>query len=173
MVRALSLGIIAAVVLSAAYGIITLYDESLTVGRMWETPAIRPHETPIPAMPDGVVPINGGEMLYRSAAYAKAAPPLNLNDAKVVELGKTAYTNYCIHCHGKLHDGNGTVGQSFVPPPGDLRGARVQKELTPSDLFNEVSYGLPGGRQPPLATTVSVNDRWRVIAYVKSLGLRN
>jgi hypothetical protein len=39
-------------------------------------------------------------------------------------------------------------------------------------LFKEISYGIPGGRQPALATTVAVNDRWHAIAYVKSLGQR-
>lgn len=172
MTRIVILGVIAAVVLTAAYGVITLYDESLQVGRMWETPSVRPHETPIPAMEIGVVPVNGGEMLYRTADAKKLTSPLDLTDTNVITLGRTAYTNYCVHCHGEYHDGYGTVGQSFVPPPGDLRGLRVQQELSPGELFHEISFGIPGGRQPPLATTVSVDDRWRVIAYVTSLGLR-
>lgn len=172
MTRVFILGLIAAVVLTAGYGVITLYDESMQVGRMWETPAVRPHETPIPAMESGVVPLNGGEMMYRTATAAALTAPVDLKDSNVVTLGRTAYTNYCVHCHGNYHDGNGTVGQSFIPPPGDLRGPRVQKELSPGALFHEISFGIPGGRQPPLATTVSVEDRWRVVAYVKSLGLR-
>ncbi len=172
MIRVSILAGVVALVLGAAYGVITLYDESLQVGRMWETPAVRPHETPIPAMTAGVMPINGGEALFRVAKAEEITTPMDLENPYNIKLGKTAYTNYCVHCHGKYHDGGGTVGQSFVPPPGDLQGKRVQKELSPGALFHEISFGLPGGRQPPLATTVSVDDRWRVIAYVKSLGLR-
>jgi hypothetical protein len=39
-------------------------------------------------------------------------------------------------------------------------------------LFKSVSYGIPGGRQPPLETTITIDDRWSVVAFVQSLGLR-
>jgi hypothetical protein len=39
-------------------------------------------------------------------------------------------------------------------------------------LFKEISYGIPNGRQPALATTIAVKDRWRIIAHIKSLGPR-
>ena len=74
-------------------------------------------------------------------------------------------------CHGKNHDGNGPVGQSFRPVPTDLQGAKVQHQAD-GYLFYDISYGSPNGRQPALATTVSVNERWQVVAYIKSLGLR-
>jgi hypothetical protein len=40
-------------------------------------------------------------------------------------------------------------------------------------LFKEISYGIPGGRQPALATTMTPEERWQSIALVKSLGVRN
>jgi hypothetical protein len=39
-------------------------------------------------------------------------------------------------------------------------------------LFKEISYGIPDGRQPALATTMTVDERWQAIAFVKSLGQR-
>jgi hypothetical protein len=63
------------------------------------------------------------------------------------------------------------VGQSFDPLPTDLRSVKVQT-LPEGVLFKEISYGVPNGRQPPLATTIEVMDRWRIVAYVKSLGVR-
>jgi len=63
------------------------------------------------------------------------------------------------------------VGQSFHPLPTDLRSPKVQS-LSEGVFFKEISYGIPGGRQPPLATTIDPLDRWRIIAYVKSLGVR-
>jgi mono/diheme cytochrome c family protein len=172
MIRIAILGLIVAAVLTAAYAAITFYDQNLNVGRMWETKAVRPHETPIPVMEKGVVPFKKSEMIYRTTASKNLNASMDLKDPQVIAKGERIYVNFCIHCHGIYHDGNGTVGQSFVPLPGDLRGIRVQNKLSFGKLFHEISYGIPGGRQPPLASTISVTDRWRVIAYVKSLGQR-
>lgn len=165
--------IIAAVciLLSAAYGALTYYDNNFKYGRMWETPAVKPHEDPIYIMEAGLIPFTGGETRFRSMAAGDLNPPMPLADAQAIAAGKTGYTRYCIQCHGKYHDGNGTVGQSFYPLPGDLRSAKVQS-MHPGQLFKEISYGVPGGRQPALATTIEGMDRWRIVAYVRSLGRR-
>jgi hypothetical protein len=39
-------------------------------------------------------------------------------------------------------------------------------------MFKEISFGVPGGRQPALATTIAVLERWQIVAYIKSLGVR-
>lgn len=163
MVTALGLG---------AWGIITAYDTLMPVGRMWRTPGIKPYENPVPVMAPGSIPTTGGEEFYRNADDKEIIPPFSLAGQAVIEAGKIAYQYYCIHCHGRNFDGYGTVGQSFAPTPADLRGARVQA-LFDGTFFREISFGIPGGRQPALATTMAPIDRWRVIAYIKSLGLRN
>lgn len=171
MVRILAVVLIVCTVALVAWGAITAYDELMPAGRMWKTPAIKAHENPIPVMAPGSVPVSGGEAFFHAAADEDLKPPFALADPAVITTGKTAYGYYCVHCHGKNYDGYGTVGQSFAPPPGDLRSAKVQT-MAPGTLFREISFGLPGGRQPPLATTIAPEDRWRVIAYVKSLGKR-
>lgn len=158
-----------AVLVGGHYGL-TLFDNVLTVGRMWETPAVRPHEEPLLVMAPGVVPFEGGEAVFRAASPGELTSPLPEGDSGVA-LGREGYFLFCAQCHGTVHDGNGTVGQSFHPLPTDLRSARVQ-ELSPGKLFKEISYGVEKGRQPPLATTIDVIDRWRIVAYVKSLGPR-
>ncbi len=172
MKRILVLGVIASTVFLTAYGAITLYDYNLTVGRMWETPAIKPHEHPIPVMAPGSVPVTGGEALYRAADATELQPSVALLDPAMIAAGKIAYRRYCFQCHGPNFDGYGTVGQSFAPPPRDLRSATVQS-VTVGNMFKEISYGIPDGRQPALATTMTVDERWHVIAYVKSLGVRD
>jgi cytochrome c553 len=171
MKRIVILVVFVVAVLTAVYTVITLYDTNLKVGRMWETPAVRPHEQKLLIMKSGVIPFNGGEAEYRNIKGEDLMSPFKNDDSDVVESGKSLYFTYCAQCHGKYHDGNGTVGQSFQPLPGDLRSAKVQS-LPQGTLFQEISYGIPNGRQPALATTIEVTDRWRVIAYVKSLGLR-
>ena len=171
MTRILALAVIVAVAGLALYGGVTLFDETLQVGRMWETPGIKPHEKPIPVMAVGSVPWSEAEQIYRVADPDGLRAPFLLTDPAAVSEGARQYMYYCSHCHGRHHDGLGTVGQSFAPLPGDLRSARVQT-LPGGRIFHEISYGIPDGRQPALATTISLTDRWRIIAFVKSLGVR-
>jgi mono/diheme cytochrome c family protein len=154
-----------------AYKGLTIIDNDFMPGRMRETPAIRPYEEPLLIMEQGVIPFEGGEAVYRAAIGKKLKSPIVRGDPNSIKLGRTLYSTYCAQCHGKYHDGNGTVGQSFHPLPTDLRSIEVQT-LPEGMLFKRISYGVPNGRQPPLATTVEVMDRWHIIAYLKSLGPR-
>lgn len=164
---------IALVALAGVYNLVMTYDNDFPYGRMRETPAVRPYEHPILIMEAGLVPFEGGEALYRAASPAGLKSPLDAKDPAILEAGKKLYFLYCHQCHGKAYDGNGTVGQSFAPLPTDLRSDRVQSQ-SDGQLFQHVSYGIGGiGRQPALATTIAVQDRWRIIAFIQSLGLRN
>lgn len=149
----------------------TYYDNYFPFGRMRETPAVRPHEQPLLIMEAGVVPFEGGEMTYRISDPNALKTPFPMNAPEVIARGKTGYFTYCAQCHGKYYDGNGTVGQSFYPLPTDLRSGKVQSK-TAGALFHEISYGIPGGRQPALASTIDVDDRWRIVAFIRSLGAR-
>lgn len=172
MIRILSVLTSATVVLLIAWGVITLYDENLKVGRMWETPVVKPHEIPIALMDRNTVPVDGGELFYRYSDPVAMQPPFDLSQPGVIAAGAKGYVYYCIQCHGKHYDGMGTVGQSFAPLPGDLRSAKIQS-MPVGLLFHEISYGIPGGRQPPLASTIAVDERWKIIGFVKSLGVRS
>jgi mono/diheme cytochrome c family protein len=167
------IGLLAAavVVLAAAYHALMYYDNNFRYGRMRETPAVKPHEEPLKLMEAGVVPANGGEALYRLNPAAAAGTRPGSSDPEAIARGRAVYFTYCAQCHGPEHNGQGTVGQSFHPLPTDLRTAPVQTKPEP-DLFTSVSYGIPGGRQPALHTTITAEDRWKVVAYIKSLGLK-
>jgi mono/diheme cytochrome c family protein len=157
------------IVVLLAYEALIYYDENFRYGRMWETPAVRPHEELPLSMPKGTVPQQGGEELFKATPAELLKSPIAISDPAQIELGKVLYSKFCAQCHGKNYDGNATVGQSFHPLPTDLRSPKVQS-LSEGTSFKEISYGIPDGRQPPLATTIDPLDRWRIIAYVKSLG---
>ena len=163
--------IVVGVVLFAAYEALMYYDNNFRYGRMRETPAVRPHEDPLLKMEKGIVPISGGEAIYRATAGVNLISPLNFSQPFVITRGKAVYLTYCAQCHGYNYDGKGTVGQSFQPLPTDLRSPQVQSKPD-GDLFKSVSYGVLNGRQPALQTTITIDDRWHVIAFVKSLGNR-
>jgi hypothetical protein len=173
MKKVLLILIATGVVIYAAYEALMFYDNEFRYGRMRETPVVRPHEEPLLIMEAGVVPVSGGEMRYRTQQPHDLKSPLEMKNPETIKLGQAVYFNFCAQCHGKNHDGNGTVGQSFYPLPTDLQSPKVQAE-TEGNIFWDISYGLPEGkgRQPALATTIDVLDRWRVVAYVKSLGVR-
>ncbi len=155
-----------------AYEALMYYDNNFSYGRMRETPAVKPYEQPLLIMEAGTVPFEGGEAIYRAAKPENINPPVSLEDAAVVEKGAKRYFTFCQQCHGPQHDGNGTVGQSFAPLPTDLRSKRIQDQSS-GYLFQHISYGIGGsGRQPALATTVSIEQRWEIIAYIKSLGTK-
>ena len=139
--------------------------------RMWETPAVRPHEEPLLIMDEETVPVSGAEAAYRMADGRTLVSPVGAGDPEAVAAGRVGYQTYCAQCHGKYHDGNGTVGQSFEPLPTDLRSGKVQSQ-TDGEIFKTMSYGLVDGRQPALATTIAVSERWAIAAYIKSLGER-
>lgn len=153
------------------YGVLTYYDNHFPLVRMWETPGVWPHEEPLLVMKEGVVPFYGGEALYRSMPMDQIKSPIPLDHPDHILLGRKGYQNFCAPCHGLNHDGNGTVGQSFAPLPTDLRSEKVQA-YSEGEMFKDMSYGEPGKRQPPLATTIDMTTRWHIIAYVKSLGVR-
>ena len=140
-------------------------------GRMWETPAVRSHEKKVPDMPKGTVPFGGGEEIWMKMPAEDILSLVPADDPLVIEQGKTLYFTYCAQCHGPQFDGNGTVGQSFAPLPTNLRSEAVQKSID-GVLFKSLSYGVPNGRQPPLATTIELADRWKIIAFVQSLGVQ-
>jgi mono/diheme cytochrome c family protein len=164
---------LAAVLVGAlgAYHALMFYDNNFRYGRMRETPAVKPHEEPLILMEAGIVPVSGGEAVLRATPGPALKPPLALEDANVIARGKAVYFTFCAQCHGLNFDGNGTVGQSFQPLPTDLRSSAVQTKPA-GGLFKSVSYGIPGGRQPPLETTITIPDRWSIVAFAQSLGLR-
>jgi mono/diheme cytochrome c family protein len=164
--------IVVAIVILAVYHALIYYDNNFRYGRMRETPAVRPYEEPLLIKEAGLVPINGGEAIYRVSTGPDLQSPIDMAQPAVINRGKAVYLIYCAQCHGHNHDGKGTVGQSFAPLPTDLRSAKVQ-DSPAGVLFRNVSYGVPDGRQPPLHATIAVKDRWKVVAYVKSLGSRN
>jgi mono/diheme cytochrome c family protein len=169
--KILVLFLVVSVVAVVAVYAVRYFDDYARYGRFRETPAVHPHEEPLLVMKNGLVPVTDGEAFLKTAKPEALKTPIPSRDPAVLKAGKSLYTTFCAQCHGRYHDGNGTVGQSFQPLPPDLRSVKVQT-LPQGVLFKEISYGIPNGRQPPLATTIEVKDRWRIVAYLKSLGVR-
>ncbi|MEW6443103.1 MAG: c-type cytochrome [bacterium] len=134
--------------------------------RMKDDEALRRYEVPMPQMPARSIPLGGGLEVLEHADPDTLRNPLPAS-AAVLEEGKAGYGRYCMQCHGPNADGKGIVGQSFAPLPTDLRLPYVQDQ---SDglLFSRISLGYK--RHPPLYQTVSGEDLWAIVRFIRSLG---
>jgi mono/diheme cytochrome c family protein len=155
--RAMLWGIVAFLMLHLLWG--------CDYGRMKEDEAVHTYQTSMPEMLSGTIPTGGGIQVLRTASPDQLPNPAAFS-AESVQRGKEAYGFYCIHCHGPYADGRGTVGQSFAPLPANLKDPNVQDQSDGS-LFYRISLGFK--RHPPLWHTVTEDNRWAIINYVRSL----
>lgn len=83
-----------------------------------------------------------------------------------VRRGQERFNVYCSPCHSRLGDGQGMiVKRGFRQPPSyhtdKLRTAPV------GHFFDVITNGF--GAMPSYAARVPVDDRWRIISYVRAL----
>ena len=133
--------------------------------RMKDQESIRTYEAEPPEMPAGTIPISGGSEVLKNSKPEDLHNPLS-GKQEVLERGRLAYGYFCIMCHGQNLDGNGTVGQSFAPLPTNLKIPYVRQQGD-GRLFYKISYGYK--RHPALASTVSEEDRWAILHYIRSV----
>jgi len=134
--------------------------------RMKEQESLRPYKKAMPEMPEGTIPREGGLEILKRANPETLRNPFPFTP-DLVDRGKDGYAYFCVMCHGPKADGYGTVGQSFYPLPTSLNGPYVQGQPD-GRLFSKISLGFK--RHPPLAYTISEDDRWAIIHYLRSLG---
>lgn len=164
MKKVLFLAIFVSLVLTGVYTVITLYDSNLKPGRMYQTPAIRPHEEPQLVMDKRTIADTKSEALIRELLKTDfTIKPMGSAQAMLAK-GEKDYRSFCFHCHGPNLDGLGTVGQSFFPLPTNLTNEKTAG-MSDTQLFAFISYG--GKKAPALASSMSVESREAVIQYIR------
>ncbi len=141
---------------------------SCDYARMRNQESIRTWEKKMPDSPANTVPVHGG---YQTLAHAEPAAlknPIPMSPQSV-EQGRAAYTYFCIQCHGVDLTGYGTVGQSFSPLPSDLTSGGVLGQ-SDGELYYKIRMGY--NRHPPLFDTVSAEDTWSLVNYMRALNRR-
>jgi mono/diheme cytochrome c family protein len=81
--------------------------------------------------------------------------------------GREIYVNICIRCHGM--EGKGARGIKLVPPPADLTSSAVQDRLD-GTLFRRIHEGKPNTAMGAWKHSLSDEEIWDVLAYVRTLG---
>jgi len=103
------------------------------------------------------------------AAYAGLSAP-GATDPAALERGGDLYTTYCVACHGESGMGEGAAGQALDPPASPV--AHVSQMQADDYLFWRISEGgAPfGTAMPAWKDSLSEQQRWEVIAYIRALG---
>lgn len=82
-------------------------------------------------------------------------------------IGQRIYEQYCATCHGAAGRGDGPLAASLPVPPADLR-VHVPHH-SDGFLFGVTSDGIPGTPMPGFASTLSEEERWHVLNYLRAL----
>lgn len=136
--------------------------------RMKDDEAVQAYNQEFPQMPKKSIPVDGGIWVERGGNPMDLVNALPSSPETVV-LGAERYTFYCIQCHGPHADGYGTVGQSFAPLPANLKSADVQDQ-SDGELFYKIRFGF--NRHPALYSTVTDDETWAVVRYIRTLANR-
>lgn len=122
-----------------------------------------------------LVAIGAGLAMFVGASFAQAMKPDDNQATR--EQGKQVYERSCLYCHGGAGKGDGPagwfLGRYSSPRPRDftigeykLRTTASGEAPTDQDLFRTLTKGIPGFM--PSFAGLSAEDRWKVIAYIKS-----
>jgi len=98
----------------------------------------------------------------------KVTNPIPSNEQSIAA-GKIIYTKNCYDCHGKKGKGDGPKSGDLEVGPKDFTQELFQKQSDGS-LF----WKITEGRKPMLSfkKEISEEQRWQVINYVRTLGIK-
>ncbi|MBZ0136809.1 MAG: cytochrome c [Planctomycetes bacterium] len=89
-----------------------------------------------------------------------------------VEEGKKLFETHCVTCHGPNGDGDSPVGSALTPPATNLTDAKLQDAIGDDYIFWRITEGgkaLGYEGMTPFKETLKEEQRWQVVAYVRSL----
>jgi mono/diheme cytochrome c family protein len=120
----------------------------------------------------GTVPrghLNDDELLHTGKADGQDATvfPFPITAADL-DRGQERFDIYCSPCHGKTGDGNGMVVQRGYRQAASFHVDRL-RTLPVGYFFDVISNGF--GVMPDYRAQIAVEDRWRIVAYVRALQL--
>ena len=87
-----------------------------------------------------------------------------------IDRGQERYNIYCSVCHGLTGNGDGMVARRGFnkPAPASYHQDRL-RQAPVGHFFDVMTNGW--GAMPACASQVPVEDRWRIIAYIRALQL--
>jgi mono/diheme cytochrome c family protein len=90
-------------------------------------------------------------------------PPPSLSAAESAR-GEGIYLANCASCHGTDGDGDGPIVTE--PASGSIRSA--VGEMSAAELSYRIAYGVAGTPMPAFAGTLTQDERWALVAHLRS-----
>ncbi len=117
----------------------------------------------------------GGDVNVRGSAAnptAQGGPdlfPFEIT-ADTLRQGRTRYEQFCAMCHGPTGNADGMIVRRGFQRPPSFHDDRLQEgQAAASHFFDVITNGF--GAMPDYASMIAVEDRWKIIAYVRVLQL--
>lgn len=82
--------------------------------------------------------------------------------------GKTIFEKNCVTCHGPEGKGDGPAAIALSPKPKSFADPVVAAK-TDKELFDTITKGRPGTPMTSYEKILSEQQRWDVLAYIRSL----
>ena len=105
--------------------------------------------------------------------FVETLPPQIKLDEVLLRRGQERFTIFCSVCHGATGYGDGMIVQrGFKKPPSyhfdpTQENPNRLKEAAPGYIFDTITRGF--GTMYSYASRVPVEDRWAIVAYVRTL----
>jgi len=90
--------------------------------------------------------------------------PITFND-KVGADGKELYGMFCVHCHGKTGQGDGSIVQNDKFPPLPVKFA-PGLAISEGKMFHTITYGK--GLMGPHSSQLNKEERWKLVHYIRT-----
>jgi mono/diheme cytochrome c family protein len=91
--------------------------------------------------------------------------PIQITKADLVR-GQERFNIYCSPCHGRLGNGHGMIVSRGLRQPPSYLDERLLKAAD-GHFFDVMTNGY--GSMYSYASRVAVDDRWRIVAYIRTL----
>jgi mono/diheme cytochrome c family protein len=118
----------------------------------------------------GTVPVGGAKLdehLYAGMVAGAPAETLPMKlDAPLLRRGQERFNIYCAPCHDGAATGDGIIVRHGMVPPPDFTDSRL-RAMPIGKMFQVISHGERS--MPSYAAQISVEDRWAIVAYVRTL----
>ena len=100
--------------------------------------------------------------------YGEGFPEEITVDEALLKRGKQRFQIYCTPCHGESGNGAGSVSKHWIgfPPTANLLG-ELPMVIPEGQIFDTITNGK--GLMGPYNGTITVADRWAIVAYVRAL----
>jgi mono/diheme cytochrome c family protein len=89
-------------------------------------------------------------------------------DRTALDRGEERFNIYCSVCHGRLGDGQGMIVKRGYRQPPTYHQDRL-RQAPVGYIFDVITNGF--GAMPDYASQIQVDDRWKIVAYVRALQL--